>query len=91
MFSVFQRNKRVAIANTTAGEEVAVEISDEPHDRMDYSAPTTQPEIKEDMFYPNDDYPEDYSGGEIVEDENNDDDAGYILMNGEKVYEGPID
>ena len=22
---------------------------------------------------------------------NNDDDAGYILMNGEKVYEGPID
>ena len=43
------------------------------------------------MFYPDDDYPVDYSGGEIVEDENSDDDAGYILMNGERVYEGPID
>lgn len=34
LFSVFQRNKRVAIANTTAGEEVAVEISDVPQDRL---------------------------------------------------------
>lgn len=91
LFSVFQRKKRVAIANTAAGEEVAVELPDEPQDTMDYSAPTIQQGIEEDMFYPDDDYPVDYSGGEIVEDENSDDDAGYILMNGERVYEGPID
>lgn len=30
LFSVFQRNKRVAITNTTAGKEVAVELPDEP-------------------------------------------------------------
>ena len=69
LFSVFQKNRRVAIANTAAGEEVVVEISDEPQDTMDYSAPTIQQGIEEDMFYPDDDYPEDYSGGEIVEDE----------------------
>lgn len=84
LLSVFQRNKQVAIANTTAGEEVAVEISDEPQDMKENSAPTNQQVIEEDLYYPDDDYPEDYSCGEIVEDENNDDDAGYILMNGEE-------
>ncbi len=89
LFSVFQRNKQVVIANTTTGEEVAVEISDEPQVRMDYAAHTTQREIEEDLYYSDDDYPEDYSGGEIVED--NEGDARYVVMNGEKVYEGPID
>ena len=40
--SLLQRKKRVAIANTAAGEEVAVELPDEPQDTMDYSAPTIQ-------------------------------------------------
>lgn len=61
--AVFHRKKRIAIANITAGEEIAVEVSDAPNDKADYSAPTTQQEIEENVYYPDDDYPEDYSGG----------------------------
>lgn len=88
--SVFQRNKRVAIANTNAGEEVAVEVPDEPHNTADYSAPTTQQEIEENVYYPDDDYPEDYSGGELVEEANSNDDARYVLMNGKKYMKVPL-
>lgn len=91
LFSVFQRKKRVAIANTIAGEDVAIEIPEEPHAMTDFSAPIIQQEIEENVYYPNDDYPEDYSGGEVIEEANSDDDARYVLMNGKKVYEGPID
>lgn len=55
----------------------------------DFSAPTTQQEIEENVYYPDDDYPEDYSGGELIEEANSDDDTRYVLMNGKKVYEGP--
>lgn len=91
LFSVFQRKKHVAIANTHAGEEVAVELPEEPHDMTDFSAPTTQQEIEENVYYPDDDYPEDYSGGEIVEESNSDEDDRYVIINGQKVYEGPLD
>ncbi len=88
--SLFQRKKRVAIANTTAREEVAIEVPDEPHDTADYSAPTTQQEIEENVYYPDDDYPEDYSGGEIIETED-DEEAEYIEINGQMVKIGPVD
>ena len=88
--SVFQRKKRVAIANTTAGEEVAIEVPDEPNDTTDYSAPTTQQEIEENVYYPDDDYPEDYSGGEIIGTED-DEEAEYIEINGQMVKIGPIE
>lgn len=91
LFSVFHRKKHVSIANTHAGEEVAVELPDEPQDTMNYSAPTTQQGIEEDLYYPDDDYTEDYSGGELIEEANSDDDARYVLMNGKKVYEGSLD
>ena len=88
--SVFQRKKRVAIANTTAGEEVAIEVPDEPNDTTDYSAPTTQQEIEENVYYPDDDYPEDYSGGEIIGTED-DEEAEYIEINGQMVKIGPVE
>lgn len=88
--SLFQRKKRVAIANTTAGEEVAIEVPDEPNDTTDYSAPTTQQEIEENVYYPDDDYPEDYSGGEIIETED-DEEAEYIEINGQMVKIGLVD
>ena len=88
--SVFHRKKRVAIAKTTAGGEVAVELPDEPHEAINYSGPSTVQTIEEKLYYPDDYYPEGYSG-EIVENEDRDDDANYIVINGEKVYEGPID
>lgn len=89
--SLFQRKKRVAIANTTAGEEVAIEVPDEPNDTTDYTAPTTQQEIEEYVYYPVDDYTEDHSGGELVEEVNSDEDDRYVIINGQKVYEGPLD
>ena len=88
--SVFQRKNRVAIANTTAGEEVAIEVPDEPNDTTDYSAPTTQQEIEENVYYPDDDYPEDYSGGEIIGTED-DEEAEYIEINGQMVKIGPVE
>lgn len=91
LFSVFQRNKRVAITNTTAGEKVAVELPNEPQDTMDDSTASAKQVIQEDIYYPDDDYPEDYSGGELVEEANSDDDDRYVMINGQKVYEGPID
>lgn len=91
LFFVFQRKKRVVIANTIAGKDVAIEIPEEPHDMTDFSTPITQQKIEENVYYPDDDYPEDYSGDELIEEANSDDDARYVLINGEKVYEGPID
>lgn len=90
LFSVFQRKKQVAIANTSAGEEVAIEMPEEPQKTMDYFAPSTQQGIEENVYYPDDDYPEDYSGGELVEDANSDEDDRYVIINGQKVYEGPL-
>ena len=90
LFSVFQRKKRVAIANTIAGEDVAIEIPEEPHDMTDFSAPIIQQEIEENVYYPDDDYPEDYSGGEIIETED-DEEAEYIEINGQMVKIGLVD
>jgi hypothetical protein len=72
-------------------DEVGIEISEDPHDMTDFSAPITQQEIEENVYYPGDDYPEDYSVGELIEEANSDDDARYVLMNGKKVYEGLLD
>lgn len=91
LFSVFQRKKRVAITNTHAGEEVAVELPDEPLDEIDDSTASTEQVLQEDLYYPDDDFPEDYSGGEIVEEANSDEDERYVIINGQKVYEGPLD
>lgn len=89
--SFFQRKKRVAIANTTAGEEVAVELPEEPLDEMDDSTASAGQVIQENVYYPDDDYPEVYSGGELVEEANSDEDDIYVIINGQKVYEGPLD
>lgn len=91
LFSVFQRNKRVAITNTPTGEEVAVELPDEPLDEIDDSTVSAGQVIQEDLYYSDDDYPEDYSGGELVEEANSDEDDRYVIINGQKVYEGPLD
>lgn len=61
LFSVFQRKKRVAITNTPTGEEVAVELPDEPLDEIDDSTVSAGQVIQEDLYYPDDDYPEDYN------------------------------
>lgn len=79
--SVFQRKKRVAIANTTTREMVAVELPDESQGTMDDSTASAEQVIQEDLYYPDDDYPEDYSGGEIIETED-DEEAEYIEING---------
>ena len=89
--SVFQRKKQVAIANTTAGEEVAVELPDEPLNEMDDSTASAGQVIQKDLYYPDDDYPEDYSGGELVEEANSDENDRYVIINGQKIYEGPLD
>lgn len=91
LFSVFQRKKRIAITNTPTGEEVAVELPDEPLDEIDDSTVSAGQVIQEDLYYPDDDYPEDYSGGELVEEANSDEDDRYVIINGQKVYEGPLD
>lgn len=91
LLSVFQRKKRVAIANTTAGEEVAVELPYEPLDEIDDSTVSARQVIQENVYYPDDDYPEDYSGGELVEEANSDEDDRYVIINGQKIYEGPLD
>ena len=88
--SVFQRKKQVAIANTTAGEEVAVELPDEPLNEMDDSTASAGQVIQKDLYYPDDDYPEDYSGGEIIETED-DEEAEYIEINGQMVKIGLVD
>lgn len=90
LLSVFQRKKQVAIANTTAGEEVAVELPDEPLNEMDDSTASAGQVIQKDLYYPDDDYPEDYSGGEIIETED-DEEAEYIEINGQMVKIGPVD
>lgn len=91
LLSVFQRKKQVAIANTTAGEEVAVELPDEPLNEMDNSTASAGQVIQKDLYYPDDDYPEDYSGGELVEEANSDENDRYVIINGQKVYEGSLD
>lgn len=91
LFSVFQRKKRIAITNTPTGEEVAVELPDEPLDEIDDSTVSAGQVIQEDLYYSDDDYPEDYSGGELVEEANSDEDDRYVIINGQKVYEGPLD
>lgn len=58
---------------------------------IDYSATSKKQTIKEDLYYPDDDCREDYNGDDFIEDEDRDDNAKYILMNGEKIHEGPID
>ena len=57
---------------------------------MDDSTPTTQEGIEENLYYPDDDYPEVYSGGEIIETED-DEEAEYIEINGQMVKIGPVD
>ena len=50
LLSVFQRKKQVAIANTTAGEEVAVELPDEPLNEMDDSTASAGQVIQKDLY-----------------------------------------
>lgn len=56
---------------------------------MEYSAPAETSVAEEEPYCSKDDYPEDYSGGEIVEDSDNDDE--YVILNGNKIKLGPID
>lgn len=87
--TVINRKPQLAVVSTTAGEEVAVEISDEPQNTMEYSASVENSVAEEEVYCPEDDYPEDYSGGEIVED--SDDNDEYVILNGNKVKLGPVD
>ncbi len=85
----FRKKEQLAILSTTTGEEVAVAIPDETQNTMEYSALAESTVAEEDPYCPEDDYPEDYSGGEIIED--SDDDDEYVILNGNKVKLGPID
>ena len=87
--TVFNRKTQLAVVSTTAGEEVAVEISDEPQNTMEYSASVENTVTKEEVYCPEDNYPEDYSDGEIVDED--DDNDEYVILNGNKVKLGPID
>lgn len=87
---IFRRKERVAIMSTLAGEEVEVTVVDDPQSKMEFTAPIENTAVEEEPYYTDDDYSEDYSGGEIVEDKEPDE-ARYVLMDGKKVYEGPID
>lgn len=85
---VFHRKERLAIVSATDGEEIAIAISDEPQNAMEYPA-SVEKTFAEEIYCPEDDYPEGYSGGEIVED--SDDNDEYVILNGNKVKLGPID
>ncbi len=85
---VFRRKERLAIVSATDGEEIVIAISDEPQNAMEYPA-SVEKTFAEEMYCPEDDYPEDYSGGEIVEDSDDNDD--YVILNGNKVKLGSID
>lgn len=85
---VFRRKEKLVIVSTTDGDEIAIAISDEPQNAMEYSA-SVENTFAEEMYCPEDDYPEDYSGGEIVED--SDDNDEYVIQNGNKVKLGSID
>lgn len=87
---IFRRKESVAIMSTPTGEEVKVTVVDEPLTKMEFAAPIENTAVEEEPYYTDDDYPEDYSDGEIVEDKKPDE-ARYVLMDGKKVYEGPID
>ncbi|CCX44366.1 putative uncharacterized protein [Prevotella sp. CAG:1031] len=87
---IYRKKQRVAIMSTPAGEEIEVTVVDEPQSKMDFSALVENTAVEEEQYFTDDDYPEDYSGGEIVEDKETDE-AEYILIDGKKVYEGPID
>ena len=86
---IFRRKERVAIMSTLAGEEVEVTVADDPQNKMEFSASVENTVVEEEPYFTDDDYPEDYSGGEIVEDK--DDDAEYVVLNGQMVKIGPID
>ena len=75
--------------STLAGEEVEVTVADDPQNKMEFSASVENTVVEEEPYFTDDDYPEDYSGGEIVEDK--DDDAEYVVLNGQMVKIGPID
>lgn len=86
---IFRRKESVAIMGTPAGEEIEVTVVDDPQNKMEFSSPVDNTAVKEEPYFTEDDYPKDYSGGEIVEDK--DDDAEYVVLNGQMVKIGPID
>lgn len=80
---IFRKKQRVAIMSTPAGEEIEVTVVDDPQNKMEFSASVENTVVEEEPYFTDDDYPEDYSGGEIVEDKEPDD-ARYVLMDGKK-------
>lgn len=80
---IFRRKERVAIMSTPTGEEVEVTVVDDPKSKMEFSTSAENTAVEEEPDYTDDDYPEDYSGGEIVEDKEPDE-ARYVLMDGKK-------
>lgn len=87
---IFRRKESVAIMSTPAGEEVEVTVVDNHQSKMEYSAPIDNTAVEEEPYFTDNDYTEDYSGGEIVEDKETNE-AQYIIIDGKKVYEAPID
>ena len=76
---IFRRKERVAIMSTLAGEEVEVTVVDDPQSKMEFTAPIEYTAVEEDPYYTDDDYSEDYSGGEMFDDKEPDE-ARYVLM-----------
>ena len=54
--------------STLAGEEIEVTVVDDPKSKMEFSTSAENTVVEEEPYFTEDDYPEDYSGGEIVED-----------------------
>lgn len=69
--------------STPAGEEIEVIVVDDPKSKMEFSTSAENTVVEEEPYFTEDDYPEDYSGGEIVEDKEPDE-ARYVLMDGKK-------
>ena len=65
---IFRKKESVALMSTLAGEEIEVTVVDDPRSKMEFTAPIENTVVEEEPYFTEDDYPEDYSGGEIVED-----------------------
>ena len=82
----FRKKEQLAIFSTATGEEVAVAIPENPQTTMEYSAPAESKVAEEEPCCPEDDYPEDYSGGKIIEDSNDEDECVEEVLESDTLY-----
>ena len=82
---IFRKKESVAIMSTPAGEEIEVTVVDDPQNKMEFSTSVEKTAVEEEPYFTDDDYPEDYTGGEIVENKETDK-AEYIQGNRMGIY-----